>query len=194
MKKAFTQTDWIKILREGKSIYHFVELMRISKLPSSSLKKAIYRLVRKNLLLKLSKGLYVNSFNLPSLEEAAGVLYPPSYISLESALFMHGISEQTPHMLTCISMNKTKTFHTEIGEIAYSHIKKDLFFGYDFSDHFFLAYPEKAVLDYVYIQRKNGLSPCLDEWNWEKLDREKIDLSAMKYPKTVKNHVEKFMP
>jgi len=194
MKKAFTQTDWIKILREGKSIYHFVELMRISKLSSSSLKKAIYRLVRKKLLLKLSKGLYANSFHLPSLEEAAGVLYPPSYISLESALFLHGISEQTPHVLTCISMNKTKTFHTEIGEIAYSHIKKDLFFGYDFSDHFFLAYPEKAVLDYVYIQRKNGLSPSLDEWNWEKLDREKIDLPAMKYPKTVKNHIEKFMP
>ncbi len=194
MKKAFTQTDWIKILREGKSIYNFAELMRVSKLPPLSLRRAIHRLVSKNLLLKLSKGLYANSFSLPSLEEAAGVLYPPCYISLESALFMHGISEQTPHVLTCISTNKTKTFHTDIGEIAYSHVKKELFFGYEFSDQSFLASPEKAALDYVYIQRKNGCAPSMDEWNWESLDKDKINLTAKKYPKTVKNYIEKYSP
>ncbi len=194
MKKTFTQTDWIKILRGGKSIYNFSELMRVSKLPPLSLRRAIHRMVSKKLLLKLSKGFYANSFSLPSLEEAAGVLYPPSYISLESALFMHGISEQTPHVLTCISINKTKTFHTDIGEISYSHVKKELFFGYEFSDQFFLAFPEKAVLDYVYIQRKNGRTPLLDEWNWENLDTAKIDLTARKYPKTVQNYIETHSP
>ncbi|MBD3413470.1 MAG: hypothetical protein GF421_03440 [Candidatus Aminicenantes bacterium] len=120
--------------------------------------------------------------------------YPPSYISLESALFMHGISEQTPQVLTCISTNKTKTFHTDMGEIAYYHVKKELFFGYEFSDQFFLASPEKAALDYVYIQRKNGQTPSMDEWNWENLDEEKISLTAERYPKTVQNQIEKESP
>lgn len=194
MKKAFTQTYWMEILRQGKSIYNFAELMRISRLPVASLRRAIHRLVRKRFLLKLSKGLYANSFALPSLEEVACVLYPPSYISLEFALFMHGILEQAPHMLTCISANKTKTFHTDIGEIAYFHIKKDLFFGYEVTDRLYLAWPEKAALDYVYIQRKNGSVPSLDEWSWENLDRNRIDSIATKYPKTVNGYVKKFMP
>lgn len=193
MKKAFTQTYWIEILRQGKSIYNFAELMRISRMPSASLRRAIHRLVKKGLFLKLGKGQYANSFALPSLEEVAGVLYPPSYISLESALFMHGISGQAPHMLTCISANKTKTFHTDIGEIAYFHVKRDLFFGYEVQDRLYLAWPEKAALDYVYIQKKNGLGPWLDEWNWENLDINKIDSIAKKYPKTVEGYIKKFI-
>ncbi len=193
MKRAFTQTDWTEVLRNGKSIYNFVELMRISKLPVLSMRRAIQRLLRKGLLLKLRKELYANPFVAPSLEEIAGVLYPPSYISLESALFMHGISEQAPHLLTCVSMNKTKTFRTALGEIAYFHVKRELFFGYEITDRFPLAWPEKAALDFVYIQRMNGLTPALDEWNWKNLDVDRMYSLATSYPKTVRNHMKKFI-
>lgn len=194
MKKAFTQTDWIEVLRQGKSIYNFAELMRISRLPVTSVRRVIHRLLRKGLLLKLSKGLFANPFVSPSLEEVSGVLYPPCYISLESALFMHGVSVQTTHMLTCVTTNKTKTFRTALGEIAYSHVKKELFFGYDISDRLPLAWPEKAALDFIYIQRKNGLVPSLDEWNWENLDIDRMNSLAAVYPKTVKNYIKKFIP
>lgn len=194
MKKAFTQTDWTEVLRNGKSIYNFAELMRISKLPVLSMRRAIQRLLRKGLLLKLRKELYANPFVAPSLEEIAGVLYPPSYISLESALFMHGISEQAPHLLTCVSMNKTKTFRTALGEIACFHVKRELFFGYEITDRFPLAWPEKAALDFVYIQRMNGLTPALDEWNWRNLDVDRMYSLATSYPKTVRNHMKKFIP
>jgi len=194
MKKAFTQTDWTEVLRKGKSIYNFADLMRISRLPVISMRRAIQRLIQRGLLLKLGKELYANPFASPSLEEVAGVLYPPSYISLESALLMHGISEQIPQILTCVSTNKTKTFCTALGEIAYSHVKRELFFGYDIKDRFPLAWPEKAALDFVYIQRMNGLTPALDEWSWKNMDVNKIDNLAKSYPKTVRDHMNKFIP
>jgi predicted transcriptional regulator of viral defense system len=194
MKKAFTQSNWIEVLRKGKSIYNFAEFMRISMLPVPSLRRAIQRLLKKRLLLKLSKELYANPLAAPSLEEVASVLYPPTYISLESALFMHGISEQAPHLLTCVSTNKTKTFRTDLGEIAYFHLKRELFFGYDITDRVPLAWPEKAALDFVYIQRQNGLTPSLDEWNWESLNVDKMNSLAKSYPETVKTHIKEFLP
>jgi predicted transcriptional regulator of viral defense system len=194
MKKAFTQSNWIEVLRKGKSIYNFAEFMRISMLPVPSLRRAIQRLLKKRLLLKLSKELYANPLAAPSLEEVASVLYPPSYVSLESALFMHGILEQAPHLLTCVSTNKTKTFRTDLGEIAYFHLKRELFFGYDFTDRVPLAWPEKAALDFVYIQRQNGLTPSLDEWNWESLNVDKMNSLAKSYPETVKTHIKEFLP
>jgi hypothetical protein len=194
MKKAFTQSIWIEALRKGKSIYNFAGLMRISMLPVPSLRRGIQRLLKKRLLLKLSKELYANPFTAPSLEEVASVLYPPSYVSLESALFMHGISEQAPHLLTCVSTNKTKTFRTDLGEIAYFHLKRELFFGYDITDRIPLAWPEKAALDFVYIQRQNGLKPSLDEWNWDSLNVDKMNSLAESYPETVKKHIKEFLP
>ncbi|MCK4297015.1 MAG: type IV toxin-antitoxin system AbiEi family antitoxin domain-containing protein [Candidatus Marinimicrobia bacterium] len=191
MKRVFTQSKWIEILRQGKSIYNFAELIRLSGLSVSSLRRAIHRLIQRGLLIKLSKGLYANSFACPSLEEVAGILYPPSYISLESALFLHGILDQIPHLVTCVSLNKTKTFHTTIGEIAYFHIKKDLYFGYQIKDGVPIALPEKAALDFIYHQRQNGLEPILDEWNWDNLNLNKINYLIESYPKTVQKDVAK---
>jgi len=194
MKNSFSQTDWVRVLRQGKSIYNFSELMRLSGLSAPSLRKAIHRLLKRKLLLRLKRQLYVNPFALPSLEEVAAVLYPPAYISLESALFMHGVMDQAPHLLTCVSPNKTRIFRTDLGEIAYYHIKKELFFGFEMRDQIALAWPEKAALDYIYLQRQNGIEPSLNEWNWENLDRNKLRQLATNYPQTVRKNLEDFLP
>ncbi|MFQ6676537.1 MAG: hypothetical protein ACE5LH_09385 [Fidelibacterota bacterium] len=185
---------WIELLRRGKSIYNFAELVRLTGLSSSSLRRAIHRLLLREVLFKLGKGLYANSFHSPSLEEVAAILYPPSYISLESGLFTHGIVEQAPHGVTCISTNKTKSFQTALGSVHYAHIKKGLFWGYEFTDEIPLAWPEKAALDFVYIQRQNGLNPSLDEWNWRYLDVNKLFSLAGWYPRVVDTHFRRFVP
>jgi hypothetical protein len=57
----------------------------------------------------------------------------------------------------------------------------------------FLAGPEKAALDFVYIQRQNGLVPILDEWNWNHLDRNRLQEMLAPYPATVKKHFARFI-
>ena len=194
MKKVFTQTDWIKVLREGKSVYNYAELRWLSGLSDLALRKAIQRLLKRRILLKLRPKLYVNSFKLPSLEEVASLLYPPAYISLESALFIHGIIEQAPHLLTCVSTNKTKIFKTDLGEVAYFHLKKELFFGYEIQKGVVLALPEKAALDYIYLQLQNGNKPSLDEWSWKNLNLKKLYFFSKHYPQTIKKLARRFMP
>ena len=193
MTRVFTQLRWIDLLRQGKSIYAFAELLRLSELSPSALRRAVHRLAKRGLLLKLGKGWYANGFVTPTLEEVAGYLYPPSYISLESALFMHGIVEQAPPLITCVTLNKTKTFRTALGEIAYAHLRSGLFFGYQMRDRMLLAEPEKALLDFVYLQRQHGMSPFLDEWNWEHVHLDRIRSMWTAYPGTVRQHVEHYM-
>ena len=129
---------------------------------------------------------------LPALEEVAAVLYPLAYVSLESALFMPGVMDQTAHLLTCVFTNKTRVFGADLGEIAYFHLKKELFFGYEMRDRAVLAWPEKAALDYIYLQRQNGIEPSLDEWNWENLDKNKLRQLARSYPGTVRKNLKDF--
>jgi predicted transcriptional regulator of viral defense system len=192
MKGSFTLSNWFSVLKGGKKIYHFSELLRLSGLSKPALRRAVQRMRQKKILLLLGKGLFANSFALPNLEEITGFLYPPSYISLESALFMHGVMDQAPYVLSCVTTNKTKTFETDLGEIHYLHIKKDLFFGYEIVKQVPLAFPEKAALDFVYIQRKNGFQPVLNEWNWENLDKSKLEDFMTVFPKSVQNHIQKY--
>src|SRR5262245_3789082 len=127
MTKFVTTSKWIEFLKQGKSIYSYTELMRLTGLSEPALRRALSRLGKRKYIAALGKSFYANAFNTPTLEEAAGLLYPPAYISLESALFMHGVIDQAPYVLHCATLNKTKTFATALGEIVYFHVKPALF-------------------------------------------------------------------
>jgi predicted transcriptional regulator of viral defense system len=194
MPELFTQAKWLALLRNGKSLYSFAELQRLTRLSEAALRRGLVRLGQIKLVASLGKELYANLLKPPTLEEAASALYPPAYISLESALFMHGVLDQAPHVLTCATLNKTKRFRTKLGEIFYAHLKPDLFFGYHNQQHVALAEPEKAALDFVYLQKQNGIEPALDEWNWEHLELKRLRKMSVKYPKSVRRSLEKFQP
>lgn len=189
MSTFFTQAQWLEHLRRGKSIYQFAELQRLTKLSEVATQRAVHRLARARLIAKLGKRYYANLLQPPRIEEVSAVLYPPSYISLESALFHHGIIEQAPQMLTCVSTNKTKTFQTAFGEIYYAHVHAGLFFGYALNGRSFMALPEKAALDFTYLQLQNGHTPSLDEWHWDEVSMKRLLEFSAKFPLTVQRHV-----
>lgn len=184
MEKIKTLSWWIKILKNGKKVYNLVELSRISGLSIESTRKNTFRLVNKGLLIKLPKEKFVNSFKSVSLEEIVSIIYPPCYISMESALFHHGILDQAPFTITAITLNKTKKFSLSIGTIEYHHIKESLFFGFENSSGYPLATSEKALLDYIYIHLYHGDSISLDELNLENLNFNVLEKIAVQYPKS----------
>jgi predicted transcriptional regulator of viral defense system len=187
--RTFRQQDWVAALRSGKAVYRLGELARLAGHSEPAARQAARRLVERGWLAPLGKALYANLLRPegpPTVEEAAAVLYPPCYISLASALFAHGIAEQAPHVLTCVTTNKTKRFATGLGEIHYHQIKPDLFFGYTLTRGVPRAQPEKAVLDFLYLELRHGRQPALDEWSWEELDLDRLRTWARRYPSTVR--------
>ncbi len=85
----------------------------------------------------------------------ANKIYPPSYISLESALSYYGFIPETTLQITSISTRKTNIFDTQFGVFSYKSVKSSLYFGYEILQNngrsIQFANPEKCILDYLYL-------------------------------------------
>ena len=90
-------------------------------------------------------------------------LYNPSYISFETAFAYYGLIPESVYGITSASTRKTYAFKTSLAKFSYRTIKPSLFFGYLLAEqngrYFKIASPEKAVLDYFYI------NPCIKNNN-----------------------------
>ncbi len=202
---AFGLARWVAALRGGAPFWRLGELMRVSGLSAAATRQAVHRLLRQGLLLRLGRGLYASPLAAggpPTLEQVPPLLYPPAYISLDSALFMHGVADQAPQVLTCVTTNRPRRFHTALGEIHFHRLKPSLFGGDEarggavsgVAGGVALASPEKAALDWVYLARYHGRSPALDEWNRGALAPARLHPLAARYPRAVRATLRGFMP
>ena len=149
----------------------------------NTMKLQLSRWSQQGKIIKLKKGVYTlndmdrNTDLSPYLlcEE----LYSPSYVSLESALSYYQLIPEAVNSFTCITTNKTKTFKNKYGVFFYRSLKKDLFFGFKKNrspdnNHYFLAVPEKAVLDFVYYNIPSSVqnirSVLNDNYRFQNLD------------------------
>lgn len=150
----------------------------------SSLFPVIKRLLQVGLLVKIErdkyllKGAKVHDFAL------ANFIYRPSYISFESALNFYGILSQFPYEVTSVSSKKTveKTFESKV--FVYNHIKMDLFWGYQKQDNFLIAFPEKALLDQLYLTAKGYKNISLDEYDLSRISTLRLKKYLRKYSRT----------
>ena len=113
--------------------------------------------VKKGHLIRLKNGLYAFSRDKEKLrgEGIAFLLYQPSYLSLETALAWYGFIPEIVYAYTSITAKTTRAFENACGRFIYRHVKSELFWGYVQmnTDHgpYLLAEPEKALLDYFYL-------------------------------------------
>jgi len=143
-------------------------LAQLLDLPVVSARVAAGRLEKKNVLSRVGPGLYANHMADPSLEQLASLLGPPSYLSLEWALAYHGISTQKPSEATCVTLGRPRRIQITLGTLSYFHLSKSLFFGFRKETvrpgiETWVAEPEKALLDWIYLRRRAGEAIALDE-------------------------------
>jgi predicted transcriptional regulator of viral defense system len=146
------------------------------------------RAIKKELIHRLNRGNYINSFlhGFPSVEEAACFLKPPAYISCEWALNYHGISLQTPTVCTVVtlstSVGKKRNIQYQGVTIEFSRISPLLFLGFTYHDRFYIASPEKAILDTLYYR---GAIPAQDELELDRVDFDILSKMANGYPQPI---------
>lgn len=81
----------------------------------------------------------------------------PSYVSLQSALAYYGMIPEYVPMTTCVTSDRPHEFDTPLGKYRFRRITKERFFAFNLVDlgdgqEAYLAAPEKALLDLVYLQ------------------------------------------
>lgn len=155
-----------ELLGRGLKVFTPLVFLRIFNVSPARAKYFLEKQSKKGgLFLRLKKGLYALRTDLPSEEEIAARLYAPSYISFEYALSRFGIIPEAVYTVTSATTKSTREFVVEDKKFAYFTIKKQAYTGFNLvqngEKHFFLAEPEKALVDYLYfvslgLKKKNN--------------------------------------
>ncbi|MFA5271667.1 MAG: hypothetical protein WC412_04930 [Candidatus Omnitrophota bacterium] len=136
------------------------------------LKNQLTRWEKKGHILKLKRGIYLlNQYDrkvTPSRFYLANQLYEPSYVSLESALSLYGIIPERTASITSVATKKTTRFRNEFGDFIYQHMKPQAFKGFilireDNGLEAFVAKPEKAVVDFLYLHLREFSSDPMEK-------------------------------
>jgi len=169
----------------NKSYFSIFDLEKILGLKKNSLYVTLNRLVKSGALIRLKRGVYQPEFKEPELEKTAGELYYPSYLSFESALSRYGILSQIPYALIFATTKKSKKIYLMGTEIEYRQLKKDYFFGYILNNGVYIAEPEKALLDQLYMIGRGKASNDISELSLVNLKKNKFIQYSKKFPKSV---------
>lgn len=144
----------------------------------------IQKLLKGKVLEKLGRNCYILAQKPVHQFLIANYYLTPSYISFESALSYYGILSQFPAEVTSATPLKTTKYNLSNQMFSFTHLKKDLFWGYDKRDDgFLIASPEKAILDQVYLASKGLKSFLKDELDWSLIDKKKLFEYSKLYPK-----------
>jgi len=123
----------------------------------------ITTLLCKGVIIRVKKGLYVfgedDRKHPYSREILANLIYGPSYISLETALWHYGLIPERVESLTSVTVGRSRKFSTPLGLFVYRMIPMAAFqVGMDQAEmadgrSYLIAVPEKALADKLRADR-----------------------------------------
>ena len=160
---------------------------------ANSVRRQLDRWVKSGRLIQLRRGVY--SVAPPYRAEAphpflvANHLRKPSYVSLQSALSYYGMIPEVVPVTTSVTTARPETLETPLGSFVFRHLKKTAFFGYAQTEisrrqSAFLASPEKALLDLLYLTPESDSLAYLEELRFEPTDHfdwDALSLHAERY-------------
>ena len=175
----------------GKSFFSLPDLKKFYPASRENLLVLLSVWTKKNLIYHLGRGFY--SFNLSQVDylSLANALDPGSYISFEYALSYHNLIDQVPSVITCATKKRSRKIKMSNWTFEFTRLKNDLFFGYDLKNKIYLATPEKALADLLYLLARGKRSVDLESLEKKKINQKKLCEILTKFPKyTVKKAME----
>lgn len=147
-------------------------------------RKQLSRWTASGKIYQLRRGLYSLAppyqKNLPHPFLVANRLQAGSYVSLQSALSHYGMIPELVPVTTSVTTTYPVTYHTPFGEYDFRRIQNTWFRGYRLVDlgsnqQAFVAAPEKALLDLVYLQAGGDSAAYLNSLRLQALDQLDLD-------------------
>ncbi len=155
----------------------------------AALQRQLTRWVSAGRLFQLRRGLYALAppfqKRRPDPFLIANRLVRGSYVSLHSALAHYGLIPEYVPLTTSVATGRPGLWDTPLGRYDYRHVRKNLLTGYrrtalaNVADaqEAFLATPEKALLDLIYLTPDADSPDYLQELRLQHLDR--LDLPEL---------------
>lgn len=120
--------------------------------------KKLASMERSGEIIRLKRGLYVidgSDFGFPlSMPICSNHIYGPSYVSLQWALSHYGLIPERVHVMTAITVKRSREFSNQLGRFTYMQVPERYFaigIRNENSDgtNFLIATPEKALCDLI---------------------------------------------
>jgi predicted transcriptional regulator of viral defense system len=155
------------IKKSKQIVLRTADVMALLDVDKSNASKLLSRLAEPGHVARVKRGLWIIAEGLDPLVLPRYLTSPfPSYVSLQSALFHHGMISQIPRITYCVSLARTRRYSTPLGVISVHHVAPTFFFGFqEVGQHrVAMAVPEKALLDFFYFApAKSRLFAALPE-------------------------------
>ncbi len=133
---------------------------------------SLARLRAAGLLVRLRRGVWALPGRVDALALPEYLTAPfPAYVSLQSALYLHGMVSQVPAVTYAVTLARTRRYATPLGTVSLHHVRPSFFFGYEDVGRGAgrLATREKALVDFLYLgPARSGLFRALPEIEWPK--------------------------
>jgi len=130
------------------------DVAAVLQVSTSNATTILRRLARKGMIVHLSRGRWLVNEKIDRLALPELISAPyPAYISLQSALFHHGLIEQIPSVLYAVTPGRPRRLQTPMGTISFHRMPSELFKGFELSSgsDAKIATPEKALFDLLYL-------------------------------------------
>ncbi len=144
----------MKLREFGQEFLQNSDVASILQVSRTHASKIMTRLAESGFSVQLTRGRWalsqnIDRFSIPEFLTAPSL----SYISLQSALFYHGMISQIPEVTYAVSTSKTRKYKTQVGTFSIHHLEAEFFFGFETAGDrsVKMATPEKALLDTLYL-------------------------------------------
>jgi predicted transcriptional regulator of viral defense system len=171
----------IELNNSTKTILSIEDISILLSISRESAKVTANRYVQSKQLIRLKRNFYITPNKLERLKEEdyfkiANMLQVPSYVSLMSALSYYNIStQQMQEIIESIALKRTRNITIENAEFKFLLIKKNLYTNFILEKQFFIATPEKALVDTIYLTSLGKYNCDFDAIDFNKLDKQKIN-------------------
>lgn len=141
-----------KLLDLKLPVLHTRDVSACLIIPQAQASRILSRLAKAGRFVRLMRGKWAVTTQLDPLILPEYLTAPfPSYLSLQTALFYHGMISQIPHTIYAVSLDRTRQYETKFGKISIHHLQPDFFFGFEYDGQIKIATPEKALIDLLYL-------------------------------------------
>ena len=171
---------------------------KVLGLAEPSARVQCHRYVQRGLLTRLKRDVYILSEKWRNLSKEeifmlANRLQVPSYISFTTALSFYEITTQIQqNFFESAALVRTKDISVKDRVFKYQKIQPKLYNGFIKESDFFIAVPEKAFLDSIYLMSLGRYRLDVSSLDWKKFNIKTLDKLSRTFPVSVRKMVEKY--
>lgn len=159
----------------------------------AGVRRQLSRWTKAGRLYQLRRGLYALAPPFQKVKPhpflIANHMVHASYVSRQSALAYYGLIPEIVPVITSVTTARPGRRETVLGVYEFRHVKVGLLFGYQLTDlgggqKAFVATPEKALLDLIYLQPGGDAPDYLRELRLQNLERLNPDVLRQQADRT----------